>query len=146
MQYHVIVNVTRREARIYMPDGTEFCVAALSEKNDQLPPTLVEEPEETPKKRKENLRVAKVMMIQTVLVVFLAMSALLTTPRVDEFDVNYPCSTLFDVIYPCFAVVDVNYPCSTLFATWLKFSTTTWLEIFDGNIAQKFDDCYHQST
>ena len=24
--------------------------------------------------------------------------------RVDEFDVNYPCSTLFDVIYPCFDV------------------------------------------
>ncbi len=31
--------------------------------------------------------------------------------RVDEFDINYPCSTLFDVIYPCFDVVDIIYAC-----------------------------------
>ncbi len=34
-----------------------------------------------------------------------------TTPRVDNYDIDYPCSTLFNIIYPCFDAVDIIYPC-----------------------------------
>ena len=65
MQFHVIVDLIRREARIYMPDGTpELSVAALSEEGDELPLTLMEKTDDAPKKKESNLRVAEVMMME----------------------------------------------------------------------------------
>ena len=51
------------------------------------------------------------------------------TSRVDEFDGEYPCSTLFDVNYPCFD--DVRRYLSMfrhyfLTTTWLKISMSSW--------------------
>ena len=65
MQYNVMVDLIRREARIYMPDGTpELSVAALSEEGDEILLTLMERADETPKKKKQDLQVAEVMMME----------------------------------------------------------------------------------
>ena len=62
MQYHVMVDLIRREASIYRPDG--LIVAALSRYVDELPITLAEETEATSRKKRQRRQVAEVMMMQ----------------------------------------------------------------------------------